>query len=179
MSRDRYEGFESFVHARSQALMRSAYLLVGDHQLAEDLVQHGLTAVAERWPTLRDGQPEAYARRVMVNAATARWRRRRILRESVVEHVPDHSRYDDGARDVEERMALTAALQQLAPRQRAAVVLRFYEDLPEAEVAALLGCSVGTVKSQTHRALARLRGLLPRVPDDLDLNHDNTDEVTA
>ena len=172
MSRDRYDGFEAFVHARSQALMRSAYLLVGDHQLAEDLVQQGLTAVAERWPTLRDGQPEAYARRVMVNAATARWRRRRIATEAATERLPDRGHPDSTGR-VDDRLTLTAALSRLGPRQRAAVVLRFYEDLPEAEVAALLGCSVGTVKSQTHRALATLRELVP------DALQDRTDEVTA
>jgi RNA polymerase sigma-70 factor (sigma-E family) len=173
MSRDRYDGFESFVHARSQALMRSAYLLVGDHQLAEDLVQQGLTAVAERWPSLREGQPEAYARRVMVNAATARWRRRRIVTEAVTERLPDRS-HPDVTGQVDDRLTLTAALNALGPRQRAAVVLRFYEDLPEAEVAALLGCSIGTVKSQTHRALATLRELVPSIDEDT-----NADEVTA
>ena len=178
MGKDRYEGFEAFVRARSAALMRSAYLLVGDHQLAEDLVQQGLTAVAERWPALREGHPEAYARRVMVNAVTARWRRRQIVRESVAAALPETG-FPDSTGRVDDRLALIAALQQLGPRQRAAVVLRFYEDLPEAEVASLLGCSVGTVKSQTHRALARLRELVPALPDDLTLHYDSTDEVIA
>jgi RNA polymerase sigma-70 factor (sigma-E family) len=176
--RDPYEGFDAFVHARSRALMRSAYLLVGDHQLAEDLVQQGLAAVATRWPALRGGQPEAYARRVMVNAAIARSRRRKVISEAVAEHLPDPGT-PDAAVAVADRLAMAAALQQLAPRQRAAIVLRYYEDLPEAEVAVLLGCSVGTVKSQTHRALARLRELVPALPDRLTLTGEHNDEVTA
>jgi len=161
MSADRYEGLDSFVHARAQALTRCAYLLVFDAELAQDLMQQGLTAVAERWPKLREGNPEGYARKVILNGAATRWRRRMIIQETVVATLPDIPAPYDATAELDQRMVITSALRQLPPRQRAALVLRFYEDLTEEQTADLLGCSVGTVKSQTHRALANLRALVP------------------
>jgi RNA polymerase sigma-70 factor (sigma-E family) len=155
---DRYFGFAEFVAARQMALSRTAYLLTGDHHAAQDLVQAALVKTAAHWPrVLAAGDPEAYVRRVMVNENISGWRRR-VPRP--VETVPDRPVADESGR-TDSRLAVAAALRQLPPRQRAVVVLRFFEDLSEAETASLLGCSVGTVKSQTHDAIARLRQLLP------------------
>ena len=155
---DRYSGFAEFVGARQMALSRTAYLLTGDHHAAQDLVQAALVKTATHWPrVLAGGDPEAYVRRVMINENISSWRRR-VPRP--VATVPDRPVADEAGR-TESRLAVAAALRQLPPRQRAVVVLRFYEDLSEAETASLLGCSVGTVKSQTHDALVRLRRLVP------------------
>ncbi len=165
MGRDRYHGFDPFVHARAQALTRYAYLLVYDDRLAEDLVQQALLEVASRWPRLRDSNPEGYARKVILNAAAGRARRRRILREDTVAELPEMVEMGDAAGDVGQTMAIEDALRQLPPRQRAVLLLRYYEDKTEAETAATLGCSVGTVKSQSHHALARLRQIAPELLD--------------
>ncbi len=156
---DRYEGFREFVIARGPALSRTALLLTGSHHAAEDLVQEALVKAALRWRKLTaEGDPEAYLRRVMVNDRITWWRRRR--RESVMATVPEGAS-TEGSETVDGRLDLAAALATLAPRQRAVVVLRFYEDLSVEETAALLRCSPGTVKSQTSDALARLRRLVP------------------
>lgn len=156
-------GFGEFVAARSGTLMRLGYLLTGDHQHAEDLLQTALLHTAQRWRKITD--PNAYARRVMVNECTSWWRRRRI-REHSTEHPPDRASGEDTADDVVRRDAFVRALRTLPPRQRAVIALRFYDDLSEAETARVLGCAVGTVKSQTHNALARLRDALPDLADD-------------
>jgi len=159
---DRYEGFREFVQDRGQALSRTAYLLCGDHGAAEDLVQSALAKTAARWPTVHAaGSPEAYVRRVMVNERISWWRRRHT--EHPTRDLPDRASPGDESERVVHRMAIAAALAQLAPRQRAVIVLRFYEDLSEAETAAALGCGVGTVKRQTHDALARLRRIAPEL----------------
>jgi RNA polymerase sigma-70 factor (sigma-E family) len=153
---DRSEaGFTEFVQARSTALLRTAVLLAGgDRGHAEDLVQGVLERMYVRWDRI-DGPPEAYARRALAHAAVNRWRTRRRRPELplLTEDAPDR----DPAATVDLRDALVRALLTLPPRQRAVLVLRFLDDLPEEEVARALGCSVGTVKSQTSRALARLR----------------------
>ncbi|MEW9550267.1 SigE family RNA polymerase sigma factor [Nonomuraea sp. NPDC050783] len=157
---DHHEGFREFVLARQQALVRTAYLLVGDPHLAEDLLQSVLANVVGQWPKLvRDGNPEAYTRRALVNQYIS-WRRR-PRPESPSATLPEH-----GFSPVEaalDRLVLRRALARLTRKQRAVIVLRYWEDLTEAQTAEVLGCSVGTVKSQTHHALARLRTLAPEL----------------
>jgi RNA polymerase sigma-70 factor (sigma-E family) len=147
-------GFDEFVDARYSRLVRTAYLLTRDNGMAEDLVQ---TALARSWPKWRriEQDPEAYVRRVMVNTY-ATWWRRRWRNEHPTEDLPDGVATGQ-EQHVDDRTDLWRALGELAPRQRAVIVLRFYEDQTEAQTADILGCSVGTVKSQTSKALARLR----------------------
>lgn len=155
---DRYDGFHEFVVERGGALSRTAFLLTGEHHAAEDLVQSALAKAATRWRQIREyGQPEAYVRRTMINEQISWWRRRQVR---PVAQVPERPGPDEPGRVVE-RVALGQALATLTPRQRTVVVLRFYEDLSEADTAKLMGCSVGTVKSQTHLALGHLRRALP------------------
>jgi RNA polymerase sigma-70 factor (sigma-E family) len=148
--------FEDFVIGRSAALLRTAVLLLGDRDDAEDLLQTALLRVARHWPRALDN-PDAYTRRVLVNLAYDHSRRRRRHPESL-EAVPDVASADDAT--AEDRDILLDALRALPERQRATVVLRFWEDLSVADTAALLGCSEGTVKSTTSKALVRLRGVL-------------------
>ena len=151
--------FEEYVAARRGALLRTAYLLTGHREDAEDLVQVALVKVVPRWSRIAS-DPEPYVRRVLVNESISRWRRRR-WREVSTDDLPDGPVGGpvDGPVDGPgaDRVALQRALARLAPRQRAVVVLRYYEDLTEAETARVLGISVGTVKSQARDALARLR----------------------
>ena len=148
------EAFIAFAHATSPRLLRTAWLTCGDHQLAEDLVQGALAAVYQRWGRLRNEDPAAYARRCIVNAHIDATRRRR--REVVTELVPDRGSLDTLPADTR---WLLSALATLPLRERQCVVLRHYADLPEAEVADLLGVSIGTVKSSASRGLMRLRTL--------------------
>jgi RNA polymerase sigma-70 factor (sigma-E family) len=159
---DQYRGFEEFVVARTAALSRTAYLLAGDHQLAEDLLQVALARLATRWAGVRDGAPEAYVRRVMVNELTSWWRRRRY-HERPSPALPEHEAPDDLASAVVRRIVVGRALACLPAEQRAVLVLRFYEDLSEAETASIMGCALGTVKSRTYAALARLRIVAPEL----------------
>jgi RNA polymerase sigma-70 factor (sigma-E family) len=151
------DGFDDFVRGRTTRLLRVAYLLTGDRHAAEDLVQEVLEQMYVRWRRV-SGSPDAYARRALVNRATNRWRRRGRRPESPLAHhdvaEPDHS---DG---VVVREAVVEALRALPPRQRAAVVLRYLDDLPIADVARALDCSEGAVKSNTSRGLERLRAAL-------------------
>lgn len=156
-SREEVSDFAVLVEARSTALLRLAYAVVGDHQLAQDLLQEALVKVYVAWPRLRDvAGAEAYARRTIVTTAIS-WRRRRSFHEPPVEVVPD----TEGDADQGDRLATHDVLWQqvrgLPPRQRTALVLRYYEDLSEAETADLMGCSTGTVKSQLAAALGKLR----------------------
>ncbi len=148
--------FRDFVAARSPALQRTAYLLVGDWGLAEDLVQTALIKTYLAWRG-RDGVAaiEAYARTVLIHTA-GRWWRRRWRGERPAAVLPDRS-VPDGTEDSAERDRVWRAILSLPSRQRAVLVLRFYEDLTEAQTAHLLGVSVGTVKSHTARALGALR----------------------
>ena len=153
--------FEEFVAARSTALLRTAYLLTGNHHDAEDLVQVALLKAVPRWSKVREHEP--YVRRILLHESVSRWRRRR-WRETSTESLPELA----GARvDVDARLALRQALAHLAPRQRAVIVLRYFDDLTEGQTAELLGISVGTVKSQARDALARLRTLVPDLGADV------------
>jgi len=161
---DRYDGFAEYVAARGAALSRTAYLLMGDHHAAADLVQAALERAARHWQRVTAaGDPDGYLRQIMVNQRTSWWRRHRGVVSPGA--VPDSPVEDQSAHSVE-RIVLARALATLAPRQRAIVVLRFYEDYSVSDTAAALGCSEGTVKSQTHDALARLRHLLPDLTQD-------------
>lgn len=147
-------GFEAYVLARGDALHRTAYLLTHDHALAEDLVQTTLARSWHAWPRIQ-GEPDPYVRKVLVNTY-ASWWRRRWNNEQPTERLPDDAQ-DDHGDEVARRDGLVRALATLPRRQRAVIVLRYFEDLTEAQTAQALGVSVGTVKSQTAKALARLR----------------------
>lgn len=150
-------GFADFVRSRERALQRTAWLFTGDQALAEDLVQ---TALAKTWPhwerIRRRDDPEVYVRRVMVNTWST-WGRRRWHGEQAVEVMPDSVAAGDVATEVAIRVAVRDALGKLTDRQRTVVVLRVFDDLTEVQVARVLGCAVGTVKSTMSQALARLR----------------------
>ncbi len=163
------DGFENFVRARSAALARCAYLLTGNVHLAEDLLQDTLARVAERWRSIeRAGDPEPYVRRVLYTRAVDGWRRRRrveALHRLGAGHRPEL--VTDDAETVTRRLVLHDALARLTVRQRAVLVLRFYEDLPDDEIAAVLGCSPSTVRSNAARGLAKLRAGLPTSDEEL------------
>jgi RNA polymerase sigma-70 factor (sigma-E family) len=151
------DAFVQFVEARQRALQRTAWLLTGDRALAEDLVQTALARSWPRWERIRRrDDPEIYVRRVMVNTWST-WYRRRSRGERPSETVLDHAASFDVATDVTMRLVVRDALGSLTNRQRAVVVLRLFDDLSEAQVAQVLDCPIGTVKSQLSRALARLR----------------------
>jgi RNA polymerase sigma-70 factor (sigma-E family) len=149
---------EEFLAVRGTGLLRFAFLLTGDRHRAEDLVQSTLAKVWPRWETVvARGIPDAYVRRVLLTTYLS-WRRRPGFFEHPVEAVTDSPGTD--VPDVDLRLVMIAALGRLPRRQRATVVLRYFEDLTEAQTAEALGCSVGTVKSQTAKALTTLRGHL-------------------
>ena len=153
---DDVAAFSEFVSVRSQALYRLAYAVIGDHQLAQDLVQEALVKAYVAWPRLRDrNRVEGYVRRTIVTTAIS-WRRRRSFHEPPVDHVPDTGAGVDPEALAAEQ-AVWANLRVLPVRQRAALFLRFHEDLSEAQTAELMGCSVGTVKRQVFLALGKLR----------------------
>lgn len=147
------EDFDGFVRLRYAELLRSAYLLTGSTPEAEDLLQTALLKAMGRWSAIDD--PVPYLRRAMVNLHVSRWRRFG-RREVLAAVLPDRG-VRDATERVDERHAIVDALLTLPRRTRAVVVLRYWDDLSEAETAAVLGCSVGTVKSQASRGLARLR----------------------
>jgi RNA polymerase sigma-70 factor (sigma-E family) len=154
--------FVEYVEARQQALVRFAYLLTSDHHTAEDLVQTALAKTYLTWDRLRDrGAVDAYVRRIIVNENTSLWRRAWKRNERSTDRLPDsgHSDPDAASRD-----AMWQVVQKLPPKQRAAVVLRYYEDLSEADTAEVLGCSVGNVKSQTSRGIAAIRAAVTADP---------------
>jgi RNA polymerase sigma-70 factor (sigma-E family) len=147
--------FQDFVLARRRALLRTAWLLTGDWHAAEDLVQTALMRCYPHWRRIAAGNPDAYVRKAIANAHASSWRRR-WHGEHPTAQLPDQADTDEyDAAD--SRRLLVSALGRLPARQRAVVVLRFYEDLSESDTAAALSCSVGTVKSQTAKALASLR----------------------
>lgn len=152
-------GFEEYVVARRAALLRTAYLLTGDHADAEDLVQAALVKAVPHWRRI-SADPEPYVRRILTRESISRWRRRR-WREVSTDRLPDRPTDGGTATGVDDRVvqreALRLALLTLAPRQRAVVVLRYYEQLSEKETAEALGVTVGTIKSQSSRALDTLR----------------------
>lgn len=149
------QAFDTFARSRMRELLRFAHALSGHPDTAADLVQDALERTLAAWPrVLRKDDPEGYVRRIIVNRYVSRWRS--VRRERLVADVPEAGYEPAEPHDAQ----LWAELARLAPRQRATLVLRFYEDLSEAQTAAVLGCSVGTVKSQSAKALARLRGQL-------------------
>ncbi|GAA1590346.1 SigE family RNA polymerase sigma factor [Kribbella sancticallisti] len=157
---DRDQEFTAFVVARSAQLVRIARMLCGDQGLAEDLVQTALEKAYVRWNRIELGDPFSYVRRAVVNQHLS-WLRRRPWRERPVEAPgevrPGFMHVDDPAPGVQQRVTVEAALAALTRRERAVVVLRFIEDLSEAETAATLGVAIGTVKSTSSRALTKLR----------------------
>lgn len=160
----REASYAHFVRTRTHALLRSAYLLTGDQHLAEDLVQEALARTHRAWLRLECPEnAEAYARKVMYHAQVSVWRRRRVAEVLPGDLLDLAAGVDDPAEDTCRRLTLRRALLALSPKQRAVVVLRFFEDRTEAEAARLLGVSISTVKTQTGRALERLRDLVPDV----------------
>ncbi len=154
------EDFRTYVAARSPALLRTAYLLSGNRADAEDLLQTALAKTYLHWDRIRDRQAlDGYVRRAMLNTRTSWWRRRKVD-EYLTDTLPERAGPDE-AGDTAQRLDLHAALVQalatLPRRQRAVVVLRYYEDLSEADTAAALDITVGTVKSTASKALAKLR----------------------
>ncbi|MGL5824411.1 MAG: SigE family RNA polymerase sigma factor [Nocardioides sp.] len=149
--------FSEFVRASWPRLYRTAYLMLGDHGTAEDLVQTALSKTYATWGKVRtlDAAP-GYARTVMINTAASWFRKKSWRNEQPTEVLPE-SNYQD---DLNRRPMLGAALAQLAPRQRAVIVLRYYEDLDVRQTAHALGCSPGTVKSQTSDGISQLRRIL-------------------
>jgi RNA polymerase sigma-70 factor (sigma-E family) len=150
-------GFRDYVAARQRALLRTARMLTGNQHTAEDLVQATLERVWPRWQRItHDGDPDAYVRKVMVNTY-ASWWQRKWRGEHPTDEVPETPSNTDEFARADLADALRRTLPLLTPKQRAVLVLRYYDDLSEAETARVLGCSVGTVKSQTAKALARMR----------------------
>jgi RNA polymerase sigma-70 factor (sigma-E family) len=149
-----------FVAARGAALSRAAFLLTGNREAAEDLVQETYVVMVRRWKRIDKVDPEPYVRRILYTRFVDGWRQRRLL-ELPTWQVPETSSRGDEAGTATDRLALAAALARLTPRQRAVLVLRFYEDLTEVATAEVLGVSPNTVKSQTRVALQRIRALVP------------------
>lgn len=160
---DRDVGFEAFVSGHGLSLLRLAYLLTGDRGHAEDLLQDSLERAYRHWPrVIAADRPDAYVRRMLVHAVTDRFRRRRFAEVPLTAYAENVG--GDITSRIDLRDSLVRALRTLPVKQRTVVVLRHCLDLSEAETAAAAGCSVGTVKSQTSRGLAKLRALL----DDVD-----------
>lgn len=160
MRDDGRESFEAWARARQQTLVRWAYLVTGDFQRAEDLVQEALVRAATRWDTLRDGNPDAWVRTVVFRDNVSWWRRHR--REHVTDEAPTAPAF---CADTEAVIVLQAALARLTRAQRSVLVLRYVVDLSVAETAFTLGVSEGTVKKQSSVALARLRETAPELHD--------------
>jgi RNA polymerase sigma-70 factor (sigma-E family) len=166
MSSEPDDDFDAFVRARWTGTARLAYALTLDHQKAEDLAQEAFTKLWFHWRKLRGGSPDAYLRRIVTTTFLS-GRRRRWLGEHPTETPPD-TVVDAATSQVDERIELRRAMARLSPRQRAAVYLRYAEDLSEHTVADLLGCSVGAVKQHTRRGLDALRtDITFATPDEL------------
>lgn len=168
---ERDEDFRRFVEAHWLALVRSAYLILGDHSAAEDLVQQTLATVYRHWSRrVREGAPLAYVRKAMVNQAISNGRRKRLFETSLDQHsAAGHHTAAAGMRgpaerdpyrEIDDRDLVLRALRDLPAQMRAVVVLRYFDDLSEAATAEVLGISVGSVKSQTSRGLQRLRAIV-------------------
>jgi RNA polymerase sigma-70 factor (sigma-E family) len=169
VTRDDDAQFVAFVELHSPRLLRAAALLTGRPDLAEDLVQTALLRLYRHWPRLRDDDPLRYVRRIMVNARRDWWRRR-TWSEQPVAAVPEVTAAGDPTGDQAARDALARALAPLSRRERTVLVLRYCEDLSEADVAALLNVSAGTVKSTASRALAKVR-LSPHLTPEASRDH--------
>lgn len=169
--------FVEFAAAYSEQLRRTAYLLCGDPHRASDLTQEALIRLYVAWPRLDDNGLRSYARRAVASAAID-FSRKRSSQETPVDGSPD-SIGPDPSEAATERLVMLASLAKLPPRQRACVVLRYYEDLSVEEVAQTLGCSIGTVKSQTARGLVALRGAYDDAGHDLRIDTDQTKEAPS
>ena len=158
-SRETEVAFEDFVRARSDSLLRTALLLTGQRRAeAEDLLQLALERAYRHWPRICGSEgPERYVRRILASASTDRWRRLARRPEQAMPAGHGGPVVPDRTNEIADRDYLLRALAALPPRQRAVLVLRYFDDLSEAETADMLGCSLGTVKSQAARGLARLR----------------------
>lgn len=169
--------FREYMAARWPALVRTAYLLTGDRHSAEDLAQTALEKAAVAWGKVRRADnADAYVRRILVNTHLARFRRKRVVKilDTETPEVPS----TDSAQQIALRDELLKALATLPKRQCAVVVLRYWEDLTEAQTAAILGCSVGTVRSQAFKALAKLR-VSPLLRESDPLSFDMSEEGRA
>ena len=159
MDRDNEERFTAFVRAHSASLFRTAYLMTGDFQRAEDVLQTSLVKIYRRWAHIDDmASPQGYARKVVVSQATSWWRKRSSHEAPVP--LPDGPTWGGGVEEVAEHERVWAAVLTLPARQRAVTVLRYYEDLSEAQIADTLGIPPGTVKSLAHAAKRRLAQIL-------------------
>ncbi|MER7333346.1 MULTISPECIES: SigE family RNA polymerase sigma factor [unclassified Micromonospora] len=156
--------FTAFVNERGDVLLRIAYALAGSQHGAEDLLQNALAKAYARWPRIR-GDAEPYVRRILYHDQVSGWRRRSRRLEVPVAALPERAGDRDSGHDADLRMLLRDALLALPPRQRAVLTLRYLEDLSVEQTAALLGCRTGTVASQTSKALAKLRHLVPALDD--------------
>lgn len=154
--------FVEYAQARQHTLLRAAYLVCGDVRLAEDLVRRALVQLAGQWQHVREEQPDLFVRRAVYRAAVASWRHRPPERLATVPawDEPDQPWDSD---DLERRRDVLRALDALTPRQRAVVVIVWFEERAEREAAEVLGCGVATVREEADAALARLREALPRV----------------
>jgi len=157
-----HEQFRQFVDARGAVLFRVALALTGTREAAEDLLQTVLARTFVRWRHVLS-DPEMYVRRSLYHAQVSVWRRRARVRETPTGQMPERPDPRDHMDAAEQRLLVRRALLRLGPRQRAVLVARFLEDLSEERTAALLGCSTGTVRSQTYRALSRLRQVAPEL----------------
>jgi RNA polymerase sigma-70 factor (sigma-E family) len=153
--------FSAFVAERAHALLRTAYALTGDRHAAEDLVQSALAKAFARWRRIEE--PEPYLRRMIYHDFVSAWRSPRRRNEVSVPELPDRAGGRPVESDTELRLLLRDALRQLPPRQRAVVILRYFEDLTVDETAEVLSCRPGTVASQASRALTKLRQLVPQL----------------
>lgn len=160
--------FTEFARAHTPSLLRSAYLLTGDQQLAEDLVQTALARTHRAWRRIETaGNAPAYTRKTMYHLQVSWWRRKRV-KEHLSDRTPEGpgtTTTRDSASDIALQLTVRTALMRLARQQRAVIVLRFFEDRSVQETADILGCATGTVKTQTFRALGHLRKALPELAD--------------
>jgi RNA polymerase sigma-70 factor (sigma-E family) len=171
------EEFRAYVQARLPWMSRIAFLLTGNHHAAEDLLQNALIKVAANWAKVAAAdQQDAYVRRLLYNEHVSGWRRAKHAQfETSTDEVPERRFSRDEVSNSLRRIMLEQALAKLAPKQRAVIVLRYFEDLDEAATAQALGCSIGNVKSQSSRAIDRLRVIAPEL---IQLMNDNA-EVAA
>jgi RNA polymerase sigma-70 factor (sigma-E family) len=156
--------FEEYVHARGPDLLRFAYVLCGDYHLAQDLVQEVLAKAYRRWSSIESDNPDPYVRKGIVHAHLS-WRTRRANRETIVEHAPDRPAGVDFSTQHAARDELWALLATLSKTQRAVLVLRFFDDADDRQIAELVGCAEATVRVHAHRGLAKLRERLSAQAD--------------
>ena len=154
--------FVEYVQARQHTLLRAAYLVCGDAALAEDLTRQALVRLARQWARVRDERPDIVVRRMVYGDAVSSWQKRQ---GAALESTPasDETERSWDADEAEQRLEVLRGLDTLTPRQRAVVVLRFFDDRTEPDTAAILGCSVATVRTELHEAVTRLRDALPTI----------------